>query len=122
MDALRIILAFGWAALMFVYLLGDVLRIFAGHYRTGRFEGQPTQPWMWLVAAAFMIIPIAMMLLSLLLPATVLLWTTLLACVGLVVFNAIALPYEGLYDNVLIVVGWVLNGFLAWQAWVGLAH
>lgn len=69
-----------------------------------------------------MIIPIAMMLLSLLLPATVLLWTTLLACVGLVVFNAIALPYEGLYDNVLIVVGWVLNGFLAWQAWVGLAH
>ena len=122
MDALRIILAFGWAALMFVYLLGDVLRIFAGHNRPGRIEGQPTQPWMWLVAAAFMIIPIAMMLLSLLLPATVLLWTTLLACVGLVVFNAIALPYEGLYDNVLIVVGWVLNGFLAWQAWVGLAH
>ncbi len=63
-----------------------------------------------------------MMLLSLLLPATVLLWTTLVACVGLVFFNAIALPYEGLYDNVLIVVGWVLNGFLAWQAWVGLAH
>lgn len=50
-----------------------------------------------------------MMLLSLLLPATVLLWTTLVACVGLVVFNAIALPYEGLYDNVLIVVGWVVN-------------
>ena len=119
MDAPRIILAFGWAALMFLYLLGDVLRIFAGHYRPGRIEGQPTQPWMWLVPAAFMIIPIAMMLLSLLLPATVLLWTTLLACVGLVVFNAIALPYEGLYDNVLIVVGWVLNGSLAWQAWVG---
>ena len=39
MDALRIILAFGWAALMFVYLLGDVLRIFAGHYRPGRIEG-----------------------------------------------------------------------------------
>lgn len=122
MDAPRIVLAFGWAALMFVYLLGDVLRIFAGHHRPGRIEGEPTQPWMWLVAAMFMLVPVAMMLLSLLLPATVLLWATILTCVGLVVFNAVSLPYEGLYDNVLIVVGWVLNGFLAWQAWVGLAH
>ena len=29
---------------------------------------------------------------------------------------------SALQVNVLFVVGWVVNGFLAWQAWVGLAH
>jgi hypothetical protein len=31
----RIILSAFWAALMLTYLLGDVLRIFSGDYKTG---------------------------------------------------------------------------------------
>lgn len=120
MDAVRIELAFGWAALMFVYLLGDVLRIFAGDFTPGEIDGQrATQP-MWLAAAGLMLVPIVMMLLSLVVPTTPLLWLTIALTVGLIVLNAAGLPYPGWYDNVLIVVGFAINGFVVWRAWVGL--
>ena len=52
----RIILAGLWTALMLIYLLGDVLRIFAGDFEPGRMQGQAAGQWMWLVAAAVMLV------------------------------------------------------------------
>jgi len=117
MDPTRIILAGCWTALMLVYLLGDVLRIFAGDHVPGEIDGRPAPGWMWTTAALIMLVPIAMIVASLLLPAGPLRWTTILLSVGLVVLNLAGLPYKGLYDNLLIAVSLGLNVLIARQAW-----
>ena len=113
----RIVLAGLWTALMLIYLLGDVLRIFAGDFEAGRMQGQAVGQGMWLVAAAVMMVPISMIVLSLMLPFPAIRWVSLVASGFLVLFNLVGLPYKGLYDNVLIVVGFVVNGLIIWQAW-----
>uniref|UniRef100_UPI00286C7D59 hypothetical protein n=1 Tax=Pseudolysinimonas sp. TaxID=2680009 RepID=UPI00286C7D59 len=102
--------------LMLIYLLGDVLRIFAGHFTPGRMAGREAAGWMWTVAALVMLLPIVMILVSLLVPATPLVWITVIVAAFLVLFNLVGLPYEGFYDNMLIVVGIVVNGITIWQA------
>ena len=34
-----------------------------------------------------------------------------------VVFNLFGLPYAGLYDNFLILVSFVFNALIVWNAW-----
>jgi hypothetical protein len=116
MDPTRIVLAACWVSLMLIYLLGDVLRIFAGHFTPGRMVGREAAGWMWTVAAVVMLLPIVMILVSLLVPATPLVWITVIVAAFLVLFNLSGLPYEGFYDNMLIVVGILLNGVTIWQA------
>lgn len=117
MDPTRIVLAGCWTALMLVYLLGDVLRLFAGDHVPGELDGRPAASWMWAVAALIMLVPIAMIVASLLVPAAPLRWTTMVISVGLVVFNIAGLPYKGFYDNLLIAVSFLLNALIVWQAW-----
>lgn len=117
MDPTRVVLAGCWTALMLVYLLGDVLRLFAGDAVPGELDGRPAVGWMWTVAALIMLVPIAMIVASLLAPAAALRWATIALCVGLIVFNIAGLPYRGLYDNLLIAVSLVVNVLIAWQAW-----
>jgi hypothetical protein len=116
MDPTRIVLAACWVSLMLIYLLGDVLRIFAGHFTPGRMVGREAAGWMWTLAAVVMLLPIVMILVSLLVPATPLVWITVIVAAFLVLFNLSGLPYEGFYDNMLIVVGILLNGVTIWQA------
>lgn len=117
MDPTRIVLAACWVSLMLVYLLGDVIRIFAGHFTVGSMgDGKPAAEWMWTVATLVMLIPIAMILTSLLVPAPVLVWITVIAAGFMAVFNLLGLPYQGFYDNLLIVVSIALNGVTIWQA------
>jgi hypothetical protein len=116
MDPTRIVLAACWVSLMLIYLLGDVLRIFAGHFKPGQMVGREAAGWMWTVAALVMLLPIVMILVSLLVPATPLVWITVIVAAFLVLFNLSGLPYEGFYDNMLIVVGILLNGVTIWQA------
>jgi hypothetical protein len=113
----RIILSATWVALMLVYLLGDVLRIFAGDFEAGEMMGMRPSQAMWLVAAVIMLIPIVMVVLSLTLPYPLVRWVTLLAAVFQVVFNLAGLPYKGAYDNFLIVFSFVFDAFILWQAW-----
>lgn len=117
MDPTRIVLAGCWTALMLIYLLGDVLRIFAGDHVPGQLDGRPASSWMWTVAALIMLVPIAMIVVSLLLPAAPLRWVTIVVSIALVVFNLVGLPYPGWYDNLLIAVSFVLNALIVWQAW-----
>jgi hypothetical protein len=102
---------------MLTYLLGDVLRIFAGDFVPGEIAGQPARPWMWTLAALVMLVPIVMVVLSLTLGDPALRWATFGAAGFLIVFNLAGLPYPGLYDNLLIGVGIVINALTIWQGW-----
>lgn len=117
MEDVRIILSGLWIALMLTYLLGDVLRIFAGDFEAGEIAGQQASRWMWVLAALVMLVPIAMLVLSLTVPYPAIRWATVAASGFLVLFNLAGLPYPGLYDNFLIIVGFVFNGLIIWYAW-----
>ena len=118
MVDVRIILSGLWVSLMLTYLLGDVLRIFAGDFKAGEMQGMPAGQWMWMVAALLMLIPIVMVVLSLTVPYPAIRWITIVTAVGLFLFNLVGLPtYPGLYDKFLIAVGLVFNLVTVWYAW-----
>lgn len=94
-----------------------MLRIFAGDFKAGEIDGAEATQMMWLLAAVMMLIPIVMIVLSLTLPYPAIRWVSVVAAVFLVIFNLAGLPYDGLYDNFLIVVGFVFNGLVVWYAW-----
>jgi hypothetical protein len=114
----RIILSGLWVALMLTYLLGDVLRIFAGEFEPGKIGGmQPTQV-MWLGIAVLMLIPIVMVVLTLTLKYPAIRWVSIVAAIILFGFNLIGLPtYPSAYDKFLIIVGLVFNVLTVWYAW-----
>ena len=117
MDETRIILSGLWVALMLTYLLGDVLRIFAGDFIAGEIDGQEANQWMWMLAAIVMLIPIVMVVLSLTLAYPAIRWVNVVAAAFLILFNIAGLPYPSAYDNFLIIVGFAFNGLTIWQAW-----
>jgi hypothetical protein len=117
MADVRIILSGLWVALMLTYLLGDVMRIFAGDFTAGKIDGQEASPWMWMMAAMFMLIPIVMVVLTLTLGLPAIRWVTIVASGFLILFNIAGLPYPGAYDNVLIGVGFIWNALIIWYAW-----
>jgi hypothetical protein len=114
----RITLSGLWVALMLTYLLGDVLRIFAGDSESGKIAGgfQPTQG-MWLLIAGIMLIPIVMVVLTLTLKYPAIRWANIIVAIFFVVFNLFGLPYKGAYDNFLIIVSFVFNALTVWYAW-----
>ncbi len=117
MVDVRITLSGLWVAVMLTYLLGDSLRVFAGQFVAGEIQGKPVSQGMWVLIAALMLIPIIMLVLSLTLPYPAIRWVTLVAAAFLVVFNLAGLPYEGAFDNFLIVVSLVFCGLILWYAW-----
>lgn len=118
MQDVPIILSGLWVALMLTYLLGDVLRIVAGDWKTGKTEGQKMTQKVLIGIAIFMLIPIIMLFLSLTLPFPVNRWVNIIIAIGLFVFNLIGLPtYPGAYDKFLIVVGLGFNVLTVWYAW-----
>jgi len=113
----RIVLSGLWVAVMLTYLLGDVLRIFAGDATPGEIMGtQPTQG-IWLLIAAIMLVPIVMVVLTLTLPFPAIRWVNIIVTVLVILFNIVGLPYKGAYDNFLIAVSFVFNGLTIWYAW-----
>lgn len=115
-ETTRIVLAFAWVALMLIYLLGDVLRVFAGHATPGELDGKPAKPWMWTLAACIQLVPIVMIFVTLLTPSAPLVWITVVVSALSAVFNLAGLPYKGAYDNMLIIVSVVVNAVIIWQA------
>lgn len=118
MEKIRIILSGIWVALMLTYLLGDVLRIFAGDFVAGEIDGMQATQMIWFVAALFMLIPIVMVVLSLTLVYPAIRWVSIGAAIVLFLFNLVGLPtYPGFYDQFLIGVGLVFNALTVWYAW-----
>lgn len=107
-----------WIATMLVYLLGDVIRIFAGDFKAGEMGDGPVGGNMFLFAALLMLIPILMVLLSIFLPDQANRWTNIIVAAIFFVFNAIGIPgYPGLYDKVLLAVSLGMNAMVVWFAW-----
>ena len=102
---------------MLTYLLGDVLRIFAGDFKAGEIDGQEATQWMWFLAALMMLVPIVMVVLSLTVAYPAIRWISVVASVLLIIFNLFGLPYEGAYDNFLIGVSFIFSGMIIWYAW-----
>lgn len=117
MEDVRIILSGLWVAMMLTYLLGDVLRIFAGDFTPGEIDGQKANQAVWIAAAVLMLIPIVMVVLSLTVPYPAIRWINVVAAAFLVVFNLVGMPYPGAYDNFLLVVSFIFNGVIIWNAW-----
>ena len=117
MDEVRMILSGSWIAMMLTYLLGDVLRIFAGDFTAGEMDGQKATQAMWIGAALVMLIPIVMVVLSLTLGYPAIRWVNIVVAILLVIFNLFGLPYPSAYDNFLVVVSFVFNGLIVWYAW-----
>lgn len=113
----RIILSGLWIATMLTYLLGDVLRIFAGHVEPGKVNGVQQSQGMWMLIAVIMLVPIIMIVLSLALPYPAIRWVNIVVVILVVIFNLVGLPYKGAYDNFLIAVSIVFNALIAWYAW-----
>ncbi len=116
-DETRLVLAGLWVALMLTYLLGDVLRIFAGHAEPGKMAGRPVTQSMWVIAALVMLVPIVMLVLTLTVDHVLIRWLNIITAGFLVVFNIAGLPYKGAYDNLLIGVSFVFNAMTIWYAW-----
>lgn len=108
-----------WVALMLVYLLGDVLRIFSGDFQKMMAEGSiKFTQGMWLGISMLMLIPILMVIASVLLPQPINRWTNIIVAVFFFLFNLVGLPtYPSAYDKFLIVVGLVFNAITVWLAW-----
>jgi len=103
---------------MLTYLLGDVLRIFAGDAVPGEMGGEQVARPMWLLAAVIMLVPIVMLVLSLVVPYPAIRWISLVTAIAAIVFNVIGLPYPGAYDNFLIVVSFFFCAAIVWYAWM----
>ena len=118
MEDVKIILSALWVALMLTYLLGDVLRIFAGDFTAGEILGKKVTQGMWLGMSILMLIPIVMVILSLTLMYPVNRWANIIVAIFLFGFNLIGLPgYPGAYDKFLIIVGLGFNVLTVWYAW-----
>lgn len=118
MDKTQIILSGTWVSLMLIYLLGDVLRIFSGDYKTGEMGKIQFTQGMWLGISVLMLLPILMVFLSLVLDQPVNRWANIIVAVFFFLFNLVGLPtYPSAYDKFLLAVSLVFNGLTIWYAW-----
>jgi hypothetical protein len=119
MEDVQIILSALWISLMLTYLLGDVMRIFAGDFVAGEIDGEEATQSMWMMAAIFMLIPIVMVSLTLILPHPVNGWLNIIFSAFLFLFNLAGIRgYPSYFDRFLIVVGLVFNVLIVWYAWI----
>ena len=103
---------------MLTYLLGDVLRIFSGDFKSGEIAGRQVTQEMWLAIAVLMVIPVVMIVLTLTLDQPLNRWVNIIVAVGFFGFNLIGLPtYPSAYDKFLIAVSLVFNALTVWYAW-----
>ena len=118
MDDVQITLSALWVALMLCYLLGDVLRIYAGEFTPGFIAGKQMSQKMLMGMAILMVIPIIMVFLSLTLSYPLNRWVNIIVAIFFFGFNLIGLPsYPSAYDKFLIIVGLVFNVLTVWYAW-----
>ena len=117
MDDVKITLSFIWVAVMLCYLLGDVLRIFAGDFKPGEIEGKPMTQKISFGIASIMVIPIVMVVLSLTLDYPMNSWVNIIVAIFFFGFNLIGIKGYKAYDKFLIIVSLGFNVLTVWYAW-----
>lgn len=114
MVEVKIILSFLWVATMLSYLLGDVMRIFAGDFKPGEISGKPVNQKVWLGASIVMVIPIVMVFLSLILDNPLNGWVNVIIAIFFILFNIIGIKGYKSYDIFLLIVSFGFNGLTIW--------
>jgi len=118
MEDVRIILSASWIAVMLTYLLGDILRIYAGDFKPGEIAGRPITQKLLLGISILMAVPIIMVFLSLTLSYPLNCWANIIAAIVFFGFNLLGLPtYRSAYDRFLTIVGLAFNVLTIWFAW-----
>ncbi len=118
MEETRIIIFGLWVALMLIYLLGDVLRIFAGEFTAGEIEGKKVHKLVYLGISMLMLIPILMAVSTLILPVQAARISSIALAAVFFIFNLLAIPtYPSAYDRFLLVVSLVFNVMTIYYAW-----
>ena len=113
----KITLSATWVVVMLIYLLGDVLRVYSGDMAKALAKENFPQ-YIWLIAAALMLIPILMVFLTLVLPQPANRWANIIVAGFFILFNLVGLPtYPSLYDKFLLLVSMGFNGITIWYAW-----
>ena len=116
---MQIRLSILWIALMLIYLLGDVMRIFSGDFVGGEISGTKIGQWGWVGIAAFMLLPIVMVVLNLFLGPEVGRWVNIVVSVIFFLLNLFGIPsYVGYYDRYLLAVSLVVNVLIVRYAWI----
>src|SRR2546427_12231035 len=117
MEDVKIILSASWIAVVLTYLLGDVLRIYAGYFKPGEIRGRPVTQNLLLGIAILMAVPIVMVFLYLRLSYPLNRWANAVATIIFLGFNLIGLPtYASAYDRVLIIAGLRFKRLTVWNA------
>ncbi len=107
-----------WIVLMLIYLLGDVIRIFAGDFVAGEIEGKPVSQSMWFMIAVIMLIPILMVVLNMLVPVPVMKWINISVAIGFFLFNMVGIVGYKPYDHFLLVISFIINFLTVYYAWL----
>lgn len=117
-EPVRILLSATWVCLALIYLLGDVLRIYAGDFTPGEISGVKITQGMMLGISAMMVIPILMVFLTLVVGHPAIRWANIIAAVFFFIFNLFGLPsYPGAYDKFLLIISMGFNALTVWTAW-----
>lgn len=117
-DETRIYLSALWTALMLIYLLGDVLRIFSDDYKLESMGVTKITKPMYLGIAVMMVTPIIMLFLSLTMPYELIRPANIILSVFFFVFNLIAIPgYPSAYDKFLLIISLGFNILTIAYAW-----
>ena len=119
MDPHRVQLSVCWVALMLIYLLGDVLRLYEKGQAAAFIDGKPMTQTHLMMAALLMLIPILLALGMVFLPRGLARWAGIIGAVMLFIVNVFGVAgYSGLFDRVLIGLSLVLNIFTAVWTWL----
>ena len=116
---IQVIYSVLWIALMLIYLLGDVVRIFAGDFEAGEMEGSKVSSKMYLLAAGMMVIPIIMVVLNIFFISGVMKWTNIVVSGFFLLFNIAGLKGYKIYDQFLLVISFVVNIIIIYIAFTG---
>lgn len=116
MDTRFILFGF-WVALMLIFLLGDVIRIFAGDFKPGKLMGKKASQGSWLLIAGIMLTPVVVAVLTLVLDQPAARMLNIIAALAWFLFNVLGITsYPGYYDRFLLLVSLGLNALTVWYA------
>lgn len=116
MVDIKIVFSLVWVATMLCYLLGDVLRIYAGDFKPGEIGGKPVSHKMYFGIAIIMVIPIIMVVLSIFLENPVISWINLIVACFFLIFNLVGIGGYKAYDIFILIVSFGFNGIIIWLA------
>lgn len=101
---------------MLVFLLGDVLRIFAGDFNPGEIDAKPVDKKMWLGIAVIMVMPIIMIPLTLILANPINKWVNIVVSIIFFLFNLVGIKGYKAYDVFLLLISFGFNFLVIWYA------